>query len=155
MDGHGAQPSTDTLRDAAETLADSAEAVTEISVTTATALDPWLLPNRLRVLRFVGERPGVNLTGLAAGAGMTLPRASRMCAAMESAELIERRPVRQDRREIGLVLTGRGTALLADYRALRASRIADVMRRMPDDRRADLLAGLRAFVASLGDAGER
>ncbi|MCA1221647.1 MarR family winged helix-turn-helix transcriptional regulator [Streptomyces sp. 8L] len=154
MDAPRPQPPAETLREAAETLAASAEAVTEISVGAAAAVDPWLLPHRLRVLRLVADRPGVNLTGLAAGTGMTLPRASRMCAALESAQLIERRPVRQDRREIGLVLSERGSALLADYRALCTERIAEILRAMPGESRTELLEGLRSFVSSLADAGD-
>jgi DNA-binding MarR family transcriptional regulator len=155
MDDDRAQPPADTLREAAEALAESAEAVTEISVSSAASVDPWLLPHLLRVLRLVADRPGVNLTTLAGGTGMTLPRASRMCSAMESAELIERRPVHQDRREIGLVLTDRGVALIAAYRALCTARIADVMRGMPGERRAELLAGLRSFTSSLADRSDR
>jgi DNA-binding MarR family transcriptional regulator len=149
MDGQLAGPLADTLTEAARTLADSADAVAEISVTAAAAVDPRLLPNRLRILRLVGDRPGTNLTGLAGGAGLTLPRASRMCAALESAELIERRRAREDRREIGLVLTDHGRALLARYHALRTARIIDVLRAMPAESRAELLAGLRSFASSL------
>ncbi|GAA3715849.1 MarR family winged helix-turn-helix transcriptional regulator [Streptomyces tremellae] len=152
MEGRLPEPTAETLREAAEKLADSAEAVSEIAVSAAAAVDPWLLPHRLRILRFVGDRPGLNLTRLADGTGMTLPRASRMCATLEAAELIERRPVRGDRRGIGLVLTERGASLLADYRDRRATRIADVMRHMPGDSALALLAGLRSFVSSLADA---
>ncbi|MBP0456392.1 MarR family winged helix-turn-helix transcriptional regulator [Streptomyces montanisoli] len=155
MEGHRSRPPADTLREAAETLAASAEIVTEISAEAAAAVDPRLPPHRLRILLLIGRRRGLNLTGLARSLGVTMPRASRLCASMESDGLIERLPVRQDRREIRLVLTARGSTLLADYRALRADGIADAMRGMPREACAELLAGLRSFVSSLADPGDR
>jgi DNA-binding MarR family transcriptional regulator len=134
---------------AAEPLLASAEAVAEISANAAAALEPRLPTHRLRVLLLVGERPGMNLTGLARATGLTLPRASRMCGGMESAGLLERRPVRADRREIELVLTPHGLTVLTDYRARRAAELTGILRRMPGTACAELLAGLRAFASSL------
>lgn len=141
--------SAETLYEAAEQLAVSAEAIAEIAATAALAVDPRLLRHRLRVLLIVQDHPGINLTGLARAMGLTLPRASRMCSGMESAGMLERRPVIADRREIELALTPEGAALLADYRGRRAEEIAEIMRRMPADERRDLLTGLRAFAVSL------
>jgi len=135
--------------EAAEELALSAEAVARMWMNAAVAVDPRLLPHRLRVLLVVRERPGINLTGLAGAMGLTLPHASRVCAGMESAGLLERRSVATDRREIQLELTPGGAALLADYRARHAVEFAEVVDRMPAADRDGLLTGLRSFASSL------
>ncbi|MFI5756439.1 MarR family winged helix-turn-helix transcriptional regulator [Streptomyces sp. NPDC051569] len=149
MEGPRPPASAEALREAAEQLAVSAEAVTEIAAGAAAAVDRRLLPHRLRILLIVQERPGINLTGAARAVGLTLPRASRVCGGMEAAGLLERRPVLADRRGIELALTPEGAALLADYRSRRAAEIAEVMRRMPAGERRHLLAGLRSFSSSL------
>ncbi|MFJ4923783.1 MarR family winged helix-turn-helix transcriptional regulator [Streptomyces sp. NPDC088725] len=149
MEGLGPEQPGNTPREAAEELAVSAEAVTEISASAAAALDPRLPPHRLRLLSVIQRRPGVNLTGLAESMGLTLSRASRVCSAMEAAGLLERRPVTTDRREIELALAPRGAALLTDYQDRRAGQIAEVIRRMPASDLGDLLTGLRSFAASL------
>lgn len=142
------------LDEAAEELAVSVEAVARISAEAAAAVDPRLLPHRLRVLTVVLGRPGVNLTGLAAAVGLTLPRASRVCSGMESAGLLERRPVAGNRREIELVLMPAGEALLRDFRARRNRKIAEAMGRMPVDERLALLSGLRSFSRSRTVVGD-
>jgi DNA-binding MarR family transcriptional regulator len=149
MESHRSEGSAESPRQAAEELAVSAETIAEMAVNAAVAVDPRLLPHRLRMLLVIQEHPGINLTGLAGRVDLSLPRASRVCGALESAGLLERHAVAADRREIELVLTPAGAALLADYRARRATEIADVIRRMPVAARRELLAGLRSFTASL------
>ncbi|MEU3186782.1 MarR family transcriptional regulator [Streptomyces sp. NPDC006923] len=137
----------------------SAEAVAEIAANAAAAVDPRLLPHRLRVLRIIRAHPGINLTALAKAVRLPLPRASRVCSGMESEGMLERHSVITDRREIGLSLTPEGEALLTDYRARRTAEITEVMRRMPAGDQRRLLTGLRSFTRSLaavrGPGGER
>ncbi|KIF71383.1 hypothetical protein HY68_26835 [Streptomyces sp. AcH 505] len=127
----------------------SAETVADISVRAAVALDPQLLPHRLRVLYVVGERPRINLTRLAKAVDLGLPRASRLCGRLAAAGLLTRTAVARDRRGVEFTLTEEGAAELAGHLAGRAAELAAVMRLMSVEERRDLLAGLRSFVVSL------
>jgi DNA-binding MarR family transcriptional regulator len=156
MDAHHTDPAAQyDLRRDAEDLADSVTAVTEISVGVAAAVDPRLLPYRLRVLMVVTERPGINLTALAKAIRVGLPRASRVCSGMERAGLLARGSNGHSRREIGLWATARGVAVLEDYRARWADLLTDVMRLTPAADRGDLLTGLRSLASSLRAVTER
>jgi DNA-binding MarR family transcriptional regulator len=101
--------------------------------------------SQLRALLTVEESPGINLRGLAGRLSMILSSASRLCDRLVAAGLLERVPGRLDRREIALHLTPTGEGLLADLRAERHRRLAEVLDGMSAAGRAALLRGLREF----------
>ena len=156
MQGHGAEPPREEQREAAEQLADAGEAIAGLMREVAASVEPRLTPPGLRVMTVVSDSPGRNLTAVAAAVGLSLPRASRVCAALESAGLLLRRPASTDRREIGLEVSPGGRALLERFRAVRRERMAAVLRRMPTEERCALVAALDelAFaVAAVGSEG--
>ncbi|MGW7489474.1 MarR family winged helix-turn-helix transcriptional regulator [Streptomyces sp. NPDC054786] len=156
MQRHSAESSTEPLREAAEQLATAGEAITALMREAAAPVEPRLPPHGLKVLSVVSVRPGRNLTTIAAAVGLGLPRASRVCAALESVGLLLRRPTATDRRAIGLQLSPEGSAFLERFRAIRVDRMAAVLRRMPADERGALVAALGELavaVAAVGSEG--
>ncbi|MCZ1007164.1 MarR family winged helix-turn-helix transcriptional regulator [Streptomyces lydicus] len=153
MQRHSAGGPATTLCEAAEQLAAAGEAITALMRDAAAPVEPRLSPGGLRVLRVVSVRPGRNLTTVAAAVGLGLPRASRVCAALESAGLLLRRPTAADRREIGLQLSPEGEAFLERFRASRVERMAAVLRRMPTDERGALVAALGELAVAVAAVG--
>jgi DNA-binding MarR family transcriptional regulator len=104
-----------------------------------------LSASQLRALLVVEATPGVNLRRLAEALRMILSSASRLCDRLVAAGLIDREPSRSDRREIALSLTPNGVRLLAELRAERRRRLAEVLAGMSESSRVALLRGLRDF----------
>ncbi|GES33408.1 MarR family transcriptional regulator [Streptomyces angustmyceticus] len=153
MQRHSAEWPADTLREAAEQLAAAGEAIAALMRDAAPPVEPRLSPHGLKVLAVVSARPGRNLTSVAAAAGLGLPRASRVCAGLESAGLLLRRPTADDRRAIGLQLSPEGRAFLDRFRRRRVDRMAAVLRRMPADQRGALVAALGELVLAVAAMG--
>ncbi|MEU8998135.1 MarR family winged helix-turn-helix transcriptional regulator [Streptomyces caniferus] len=153
MQRHRTEGSTETLREAAEQLAAAGEAIAALVREAAAPVEPRLSPHGLRVLSVVSARPGRNLTSVAAAVGLGLPRASRVCAALESAGLLLRRPTDGDRRAIGLQLSQEGSAFLERFRRSRVDRAAAVLRRMPADERGALVTALGELVLAVAAVG--
>ncbi|MER7760154.1 MarR family transcriptional regulator [Streptomyces sp. NPDC097619] len=105
-------------------------------------------PSQLRALTVIEQRDGINLRDLGEVLGSAAPAVSRLCDRLEAAGLVRRSRASTSRREVELRLSRQGHAVLADTRALRARRTAEVLERMsPEDRRA-LAEGLAAFRAA-------
>jgi DNA-binding MarR family transcriptional regulator len=86
---------------------------------------------------------------------MILSSASRLCDRLVAAGLIDREPSRSDRREIALSLTPNGVRLLAELRAERRRRLAEVLAGMSEPSRVALLRGLRDFALIAAPAPQR
>ncbi|MCX5095209.1 MarR family winged helix-turn-helix transcriptional regulator [Streptomyces sp. NBC_00365] len=120
-----------------------------MSARTAVAVDSRLSPPLLRALTLVGTDPGLTLAALAERAQVSRSRASRVCDTLEEAGLLARSPRTEDRRGVGLSLTGRGRRALDRVRAQRTAWIRDALLRMPESDLSGLLAALRSLGPSL------
>ncbi|MFJ6797279.1 MarR family winged helix-turn-helix transcriptional regulator [Streptomyces sp. NPDC091268] len=109
-----------------------------------TAVGP-VPPSQLRALTVIEQRAGINLRDLGEALGSAPPAVSRLCDRLEAAGLLERSRGRINRREVELTLSRRGSAVLAETRALRARKAAEVLRRMSPQDRHSLAEGLAAF----------
>ncbi|WP_018684577.1 MarR family transcriptional regulator [Actinokineospora enzanensis] len=106
---------------------------------------PKVPPMQLRALHFVETLAPINLTRLTEELGTIPSSASRLCDRLQAAGLLDRRPATTDRREVEIVLTGEGRALLERLRIARRADMAEVLERMSPEGRAALLHGLREF----------
>lgn len=100
----------------------------------------------LTVLRALGAG---NLGQLADGMGVTVSTASRLVDRLVAAGLVDRQPSPRSRRELALVVTDQGTAVLDRYDDLRLAGLRLLLDRVGPDRRRDVLDALAALV----DAG--
>ena len=139
----------------AAAVADAAEALVSIWDAANDRAVSRLSGSQLRALLFVERADGVNLRGLAAGLGMILSSASRLCDRLVAAGVLARETGLADRREIALRVTPSGRALLRELRAARRARLATALAGMSPAGRTALLRGLQEFAAaSRGDGGQ-
>ncbi|WP_328864494.1 MarR family transcriptional regulator [Streptomyces sp. NBC_00304] len=101
--------------------------------------------SQLRALLVIEKQEGSNLRSLGEALGSRAPSVSRLCDRMEAMGLVQRDPSQTSRREVELRLTGRGHALLEEYRAIRTRELSAVLERMQPADVAALAGGLAAF----------
>jgi DNA-binding MarR family transcriptional regulator len=129
----------------AAAIDEAAEALLGVWDTAREKATNRLSGSQLRALLVVEQDEGINLGGLAGKLGMILSSASRLCDRLVAAGMLEREPGRADRREIALILTSAGRALLDEVRAERRDQLSRVLAVMSPTSRAALLTGLQAF----------
>ena len=94
------------------------------------------------------ERTGPRrLTTLAAYEGVTQPAMTQLVDRLQGMRLLERTRDPADGRVVQVRLTGEGLALLARRRAVRAERVAELLRRLSPGEQALLTAALPAMNA--------
>ncbi|MDP9799780.1 DNA-binding MarR family transcriptional regulator [Catenuloplanes nepalensis] len=136
---------TTTVSADAAAIDEAAEALLGVWDTAREKATNRLSGSQLRALLVVEQDEGINLGGLAGHLGMILSSASRLCDRLVAAGMLEREPGRADRREISLILTSAGHALLDEVRTERRDQLSGVLARMSPTSRTALLAGLQAF----------
>lgn len=100
----------------------------------------------------------MNLTSVADRLGVKASTASRTCDRLVRAGLVDRRGDENDRRHVSLSLTADGARFVADVMAERRDILVRILESMGQRGRAQLIAGLEAFVAAadqLPGRGER
>ncbi|GAB7048018.1 MarR family winged helix-turn-helix transcriptional regulator [Catenuloplanes indicus] len=138
----------------AAAIDEAAEALLGVWDTAREKATNRLSGSQLRALLVVEQDEGINLGRLAGSLGMILSSASRLCDRLVAAGMLEREPGRADRREIALILTSAGRALLDEVRAERRAQLSGVLARMSPSSRAALVTGLQAFSAATRPAAE-
>lgn len=126
-------------------------AVTARSV--ATVDDVVSLP-QLRVLVMVASRGALNLSAVAAGLGVHPSNATRAVDRLVAAGLLDRRDDPSDRRNLILELSPDGRGLVDRVMEDRRAAIAEIVQRMPAQRRRSLVPVLRWFAAACGQVSE-
>jgi len=103
---------------------------------------------QFRALVLLDSHAAMNLQRLAELLGVTSSTAMRMVDRLIGAGLVTRRGNPDNRREVVLGLTEQGAARVGEVTDRRRRDIAAIVARMPVERRADLVAALRAFAAA-------
>ncbi|WP_053852546.1 MarR family winged helix-turn-helix transcriptional regulator [Streptomyces sp. NRRL B-24085] len=150
-DDQSSGPGDDPLSVALE-VADAVDGLTNLWSVAAQGASLRLSPHQLRALRILESEPGLNLTTLAESMDIGPPTASRLCDRLEAAGLLERLLHPHRRREVQLVLTGRGRQVLNEVAARRSQALAAVLAAMSPGERAALSGGLRAFLGAQDDS---
>jgi len=97
------------------------------------------------LLWLVKRSPGLSLAELAAEEGISSPAMSGHVDRLERAGLLERVRSTEDRRRVGLELTGDGAKLLRRIRARRTGWLTTRLRELPSDDLETLEAALPAL----------
>jgi DNA-binding MarR family transcriptional regulator len=153
-DDQSSGPGDDPLSVALE-VADAVDGLANLWSVAAQGASLRLSPHQLRALRVLEAEPGINLTTLAETMDIGPPTASRLCDRLEAAGLLERLLHPHRRREVQLVLTGRGRQVLNEVAARRSQALAAVLAAMDPRERAALNGGLRAFLRAQGDTDKQ
>ncbi|WP_436498830.1 MarR family winged helix-turn-helix transcriptional regulator [Actinokineospora sp. HUAS TT18] len=132
-------------RDLAATLDLAAEALVGLYGVDSPPDFPRVSPPQMQVLLTVERRGPTRLTQLAADLDAIPSSASRLCDRLEAAGLVTRTTGEADRREVLMILTPAGHALIGEVRRARRERLAAVLAAMSAEGRAALLRGLAEF----------
>ncbi|MCZ0211121.1 MarR family winged helix-turn-helix transcriptional regulator [Streptomyces achromogenes] len=145
----------DDLLAVARAIADAVDGLAHLWAVAAQGASLRLSPHQLRALRILEAEPGLNLTALAEGMEIGPPTASRLCDRLEAAGLLERLLHPHKRREVQLVLTGRGRQVLSEVAERRSRALAVVLAGMDPAAREALSRGMRAFLTARDGTGAR
>ncbi len=117
---------------------------------TAAEGEDRLTLSQLRCLQLMAEADGPALTTrLARALLVTPPTMTRTIDGLVERGLVERQPDPGNRRQIGLVLTSAGRALLARYETILHDRLRGLLRHLNPEQKGRLLAAVGDLAAML------
>lgn len=108
---------------------------------------------QLRVLVLASQPGHLNATGVAEALDVHLSSASRICDRLVQAELLDRRDLPRDRRNVELTLTPAGERLLETLNEHRREVFARILQRMDAAERDALTEALNRFIAAADEYG--
>ena len=104
-----------------------------------------------RVLVVIASRGPQRLGDLADALAINPSSATRVCDRLVAKRLVKRQRADSDRREVRLVLSPTGRALVDEVTKRRREDIAELVDAIDDDHRGPLVAGLRALAEAAGE----
>lgn len=130
----------------------AAEAIEAAAESLAAVLDPArgdhalrVSPTQLRVLTWLRSHPQTNVNGLAESLGVGPSSASRLCDRLEALGLARRVADPRDRREVQVQVTPEAEQLMTQISRNRQHALDEVLARMPEASRQELVRSLTAF----------
>jgi DNA-binding MarR family transcriptional regulator len=125
-----------------------------IAAASIAQVDDGVTVPQWRVLVMVDSRGPLNLSAVAAGLGVSLSNASRICDRLIRAGLLDRQASADDRRNITLNLTGAGRRLVTKVIRHRRRAITRVLGGMDRDEREELARAFERFAAAAGESAD-
>jgi DNA-binding MarR family transcriptional regulator len=110
---------------------------------------------QFRTLVVLATEGPQSLAGMAEVVGVTSATATRMCDRLVKKRLIHRRAEPGNRRQLRLVLTRKGLALVDAVTERRRGEIERIMNDIPRDDQAMLVQALRLFTEAAGEVPEQ
>lgn len=144
----------DRVNDVAAAVESAVDHLVSVLDAARLAQTPSVPPAQLRVLTIVLGNQHTNMSRLAEALDVVPSSASRLCDRLEATGLLRRVPDPRDRREVRLMLTPAARKLLAGVREARRRALADVLDRMPEPARQELVRALQAFAEAAEPAEE-
>ena len=129
----------------------AARVLVAITARSMAVLEEQLSLPQLRVLVMVERDGPLNLGAVARGLGVHPSNATRACDRLVAAGLLHRGEDAGDRRNLVLKLTAQGNQLVQTVIGHRRSAIQEVLGRMPDQSRRELVPVLQAFAQAAGE----
>ncbi|MBU3062493.1 MarR family transcriptional regulator [Nocardia sp. NEAU-G5] len=146
--GGVAVESADEITDA---LLTASRLLVALSARSLAQVDESITIAQFRTMMILSSRGPVKVAELAAILNVQPSTATRMVDRLVAAELIDRRPNPNSRRELILELTARGREIVDAVTARRREEIAAVVAKMPEADRHGLVHALTAFTAAGGE----
>lgn len=144
-------PSTGGADDLATAVLTASRVLIGISARSLAGVEDSLTLTQFRTLVVLQGHGGCTLRVLADGLGVNASSAMRTVDRLVTADLVVRRGNPDDRREVRLELTAAGADLVRTVTLLRRRRIATIVRRMPAEHQAWLVAALQSFAQAAGE----
>ncbi|MGH3671433.1 MAG: MarR family winged helix-turn-helix transcriptional regulator [Pseudonocardiaceae bacterium] len=129
----------------------AARVLVAITARSMAVLEEQLTLPQLRVLVMVERDGPLNLGAVARGLGVHPSNATRACDRLVAAGLLHRGEDVTDRRNLVLELTAQGNQLIQMVTRHRRIAIQEVLDRMPDQHRRELVPVLQAFAHAAGE----
>jgi DNA-binding MarR family transcriptional regulator len=139
----------DRVTDVAAAVESAVESLVSVLEAQATAVPPA----QLRVLTIVATNQHTNMSRLAEALEVVPSSASRLCDRLEANGLLRRLPDPRDRREVRLLVTPTAQRLLDELHERRRTALAEVLERMPEAARQELVRSLAAFAEAAARDG--
>jgi DNA-binding MarR family transcriptional regulator len=118
----------------------------------ARSLDPVTITlPQYRALLLLSEHGDQNVGGLAELLGIHPSTATRLCDRLLASGYIDRATSRENRREVTVVLSAKGRALVRKVTTRRREEIRRIVSVLTPADRAKLVAGFTAFAAAIGE----
>jgi DNA-binding MarR family transcriptional regulator len=147
--GTPAAPETAALDSTTDAVLLASRALVGIAVR---SLEPVSITlQQFRALVLLAQHGPQNVGGLAELLGIHPSTATRLCDRLLALGHIERATSRESRREVTVVLSARGRALVRKVTARRREEIRAVVAGLSAAQRADLVSGMQAFAAATGE----
>jgi DNA-binding MarR family transcriptional regulator len=140
----------DSLDAITEALLTASRLLVAISARSLAQVDETITLPQFRTLVILAARRPVNVTTLARLLDVQTSTTGRMVERLVNSGMISRRPHPDSRRELVVELTSRGEQIVRAVTDYRREAIAQVVRKMPESDRHDLVRSLNAFT-SAGD----
>jgi DNA-binding MarR family transcriptional regulator len=142
------EESLDAITDA---LLTASRLLVAISAHSIAQVDETITIPQFRTLVILSNRGRINLATLAGLLGVKPSAAGRMVDRLVSAELIDRQPHPNSRRELLAALTPRGRKVVRQVTSHRRAEIARIVEKMPPSERHGLVRALTAFTTAGGE----
>jgi DNA-binding MarR family transcriptional regulator len=142
------EESLDAITDA---LLTASRLLVAISAHSIAQVDETITLPQFRTLVILSNRGPINLATLAGLLGVKPSAAGRMVDRLVSAELIDRQPHPNSRRELLAALTPRGRKVVRQVTSHRRAEIARIVEKMPPSERHGLVRALTAFTTAGGE----
>ena len=98
---------------------------------------------QFRALYMIQSQPAANLSAVAEHLGASLPTVSRLIGGLEGKGLLTRSGCRDDRRQLELVITRQGAAVLDRARAATLAKMREEMATLKDEQRKLITRAMR------------
>jgi len=122
-----------------------------VSASSIAAVDETITIPQFRMLVVLRTRGAMKQAVLAEHLGVNPSTINRMVERLIAADLVDRQPNPESRREVVLDLTDTGTRTVTRVTQQRRREIARIVARMPVQRRAQLIEALDAFTEAGGE----
>ncbi len=118
-------------------------------------LDEEVTLSQYRALVVLASRGPQGVAAIADSLGITPPTASRLCERLVRKGLVRRRTDRNDRRQVRVALTDSGHNLVDVVTSRRRQEISTLLRRVPQEARQSMVAGLQRLAEAAGEVPEQ
>ena len=118
-------------------------------------LDEEVTLSQYRALVVLASRGPQGVAAIADSLGITPPTASRLCERLVRKGLVRRRTDRNDRRQVRVALTDSGHDLVDVVTNRRRQEISTLLRRVPQEARQSMVAGLQRLAEAAGEVPEQ
>jgi DNA-binding MarR family transcriptional regulator len=138
-----------------DAVLNACRALVAISAQSIAVAEDFVDLTQFRALVVVASQNVASLGQLAAAAGLSLSTASRLCDRLVAAGLLHRADDPTNRRQLALTLTEAGKRVVGQVMESRRRAVEPILRKLPKQRRAALVAALEDFAAASGEPPAR